>query len=176
MTMMPAPAKLLLWVFLLLPMAACNGGGESKKADCNTLVTETQSVCMDMMRRGLDVRCDTYLMAVKMAMRQSEGDLFDIGEDNQGAANSFCAVYVKKLRKDRKKHDGSMQAKGKQGPKCTALADRFESECLPKLGKQPLSSKCGSISTSFKMLNTKQFSPKQKENMCAVYNKQTAAN
>lgn len=164
--------KSLFWICLLLPVVACSTANDAKQANCDALVTETESACIDMLRRGLDVRCGTYLMAVDMAMKQASGNLFDAGDSNQSAADSFCAIYVDKLRLDRKKHDASMHAEGQQGPQCTALADQFEEQCVPNLGKEKLPSKCRSITTSFTTLNAKKLPQEQRETLCKIYSTQ----
>lgn len=167
-----ARAKPLFWIYLLLSVAACSAADNAKQATCDTLVEETQSACMDMLRRGLNVSCGKYLMAVDMAMDQASGNLFDTGDDNASTANSFCSVYVDKLRADRKKHDVSMHAQGQAGPKCTALADRFETQCIPNLGKEKLAGACKTITTSFAMMNSKKLPQEKQETLCSVYDAQ----
>lgn len=142
-------AKSTFWIGLLLTIAACSAADDAKQANCDTLVTETRATCMDMIRRGLDVSCNKYLIAIDTAMGQASGSLFDIGDDNESTVHSFCSIYVGKLREDRNEHADSMQAKGQTAPECTALADRFDTSCMANLGKEPLPGKCTNVARTF---------------------------
>lgn len=161
-------AKPIFWIYLLLPIAACSAADGAKQANCETLVEETKATCLDMIRRGLDVSCNTYLGAVATAMKQASGDLFDTGDatTDQSSADSFCSTYVGKLRKDRDAHADSMQAADAAGPKCTALADRFESHCLANLGSEPLPSGCKGVARSFMMRSAAR--PSAQQQLCTI--------
>lgn len=154
-------ARSVFWLLLLMPVTACSAADNAEKANCDTLISETSAACTDMISRGLDVSCNTYLGAVKTAMKQAGGDLFDVGEANQKTANSFCAIYVEKLRKDREESDGSMLSKDESDAQCVALAERFDTSCMTNLGKEPLPGKCKSVARTFVMGTTKQMSQEQ---------------
>lgn len=149
-------ARSVFWMLLLVPVAACSAADNTEQASCDTLVSETRTACTDMISRGLNVSCNTYLGAVKTAMKQAGGDLFDVGEANQQTANSFCAIYVEKLRKEREENDGSMNSKGESNAQCVALAERFDASCMATLGKSPLPAKCKNVGRTFMMGATKQ--------------------
>ena len=144
-------ARSVVWISLLLPMAACGAAPDSQQANCDTLVTDTRAACMDMIRRGLDVSCNTYLMAIGTAMDQASGNLFEVGDANQSAADSFCATYVDKLREDRDENADSMHPQDQTGPECSALAERFESRCMANLGKTALAGECKNAARAFAM-------------------------
>lgn len=135
---------------LILPITVFAADG-TEQANCDTLVAETGTACMDMISRGLDVSCNTYLGAVGMAMDQADGNLFDVGDANKDTANRFCATYVKKLRKDRKANNHTMLGKSEVGPECAALAERFDARCITGLGKEKLSGKCKNVARTFTM-------------------------
>lgn len=141
----------VFWISLLLSLAACSTASDSQQANCDTLVTQTRAVCMDMIRRGLDVSCNTYLGAVGTAMDQASGNLFDVGDANQSTADSFCSTYVDMLREDRDEQADSMHAQDQAGPECTALAERFDTRCMANLGKAPLADGCRNIARTFAM-------------------------
>lgn len=155
----------VFWMFLLLPVAVCSAADNAEQAGCDTLVSETSTACKDMISRGLNVSCNTYLGAVKTAMKQAGGDLFDVGEANQETADSFCAIYVEKLRKERDEHDESMHSKDESDGQCVALAERFDASCMVNLGKVQLPGKCKNVARTFVMGATKQMPQKQ---VCTV--------
>ncbi|MBU2874277.1 hypothetical protein [Marinobacter salexigens] len=155
-------ARSVFLACLMLPIAAFGADEDAaSQANCDTLVSETRAACTDMISRGLNVSCNTYLGAIKTAMKQAGGDLFDIGEANQETANSFCAVYVEKLSKEREANDGNMHSKDASDSQCRALAERFETNCIANLGKVPLPSQCQNVARTFVMGTTKKMSPKQ---------------
>lgn len=155
----------LFWISLLLPLVACSVDDDAKQANCDALVTETRAACLDMISRGLDVSCNTYLGAVGTAMKQADGSLFDAGDANESTADSFCSTYVDKLREDRDEHADSMHGQDQAGPKCTALANRFETQCLADLGKEPLPGKCKRVGSSYLSITASQLSPGK---LCSV--------
>lgn len=144
-------AKPVFFMGLLLMVTACSAEKEVKEANCDALITETRTACVDMVRHGLDVSCNTYLMAVNTAMDQANGDLYDIGDSNKIAANALCSSYVEDLREDRKENAGSMQEPDQVGSDCAALADQFETHCMANLGKEPLADGCRNVARTFAM-------------------------
>lgn len=169
MAMIRTPARRALCASLLFSLAACGPDSEARRASCDTLVTETRATCMDMIRRGLDVSCNTYLGAIDTAMDQASGNLFDVGDANQSAAGSLCSTYIDKLREDRDKNAGSMRPKAEVGPKCAALAGRFETRCMANLGKEPLPGKCKNVARTFLMGASRQI---PREKLCLIAGRQ----
>lgn len=169
MAMILLQARRAFWVCLLFSLAACGPDSEVKQANCDTLVTETRATCMAMIRRGLDVSCSTYLGAIGTAMDQASGNLFDVGDANQSTAAALCSTYVDKLREDRDEHASSMLPQDKAGPKCSALAERFETRCMVNLGKEPLPGKCKNVARTFLMGASRQI---PREKLCSVAGRQ----
>lgn len=169
MAIILAQTKRALCACFLFSLAACGPDSAVTQASCGTLVTETRTTCMDMIRRGLDVSCSTYLGAIETAMDQASGNLFDVGDANQSTAGSFCSTYVDKLREDRDEHASSMHPQGEAGPRCTALAQRFEAHCMANLGKEPLPRECKNVVRTFAMAASRQVS---REKLCPLAGRQ----
>ena len=165
MPILIARLKPVFWTALLLALAGCSSATDARQASCDTLVMQTRAVCLDMIRRGLDVSCNSYLGAVATAMKQADGSLFDVGEANVSAADSFCSTYVDKLRDDRDEHADSMQAKDQTGPECNALAERFDTRCMANLGKQALPGQCKNVGRTFMMGATRKV---PQEQLCSL--------
>ena len=107
---------------------------------------------MDMIRRGLDVSCSTYLGAIGTAMDQASGNLFNVGDANQSAAGSLCATDVEKLREDRSQEHA---VTGQRRP-CSALAECFETRCMANFGEESLPGKCENVARTFLMGTSRQ--------------------
>lgn len=160
-------ARPIFCICLLVLIAACSSDDNVELAACDTLVSETRTACLDMVGRGLDISCNTYLGAIDTAMEQAGGNLFDTGSaaTDKSSAYAFCSTYVDKLRKDREAHADSMHAQEKSSSTCTALVDRFEEKCMANIGKEPLPGKCKNVARTFVMGAARQ---RPQEQLCSL--------
>lgn len=164
--------RLLLFAMTMFPLMLVvftySSNSYAKQSSCEILITETRSACMDMARQNLNFSCSKYLMVVNMAMDQADGNLFDVGSDNESTANSFCQIHVDKLRNERKKNENSDLITEQSGPACSALADHFDTQCMLGLGKEKLSRKCKTIGKTFENFNLKQLPQETRETLCSI--------
>ena len=151
------------------PSPAAIAINSSGGANCKAYVAAVRTVCLDSVTRGLDVSCDSQLVAVDMVQTQAAGTLFDVGSGSANAkvAESACASFLKSLQRKRQRKDAGMHAESGAGPKCNALAEKLDSTCLRDLGKQPIPDKCRSAT---RMLNA--LSSQPAENRCAMAEQQ----
>lgn len=136
-------------LLMSLAIVACGFANEAAASGCKAYVEQTRNACLEMIRRGLDVSCKQQVLAIEMAMRQAQGNLFDAGSSgaNQRVAESICSSHLHDLRAARAVNQASMLPKGAAGPHCSALAVQIDAGCLSKLGKAPLARGCKSAMT-----------------------------
>lgn len=165
-------ASLILSLFVFAGCSAGDGDGiapavsnsaqagtatdSNRGGNCKAYMAEVRKVCLDSITRGLDMSCDSQLIAVDMVQTQAAGALFDAGSETSNAkvAESVCASYLKSLQKKRQRKDTGMHAENGAGPTCNALAEKLDTTCLRNLGQQPIPDNCRSATRMFNALTS----------------------
>jgi hypothetical protein len=72
------------------------------------------------------------LQGIKVAADQAGGKLFDLGPDNQKAADANCRIHLGKVEKGKAKAEGAPAIEW--GAECTKYIAEYDEACLAKLG------------------------------------------
>ena len=125
--------------------SAAAGAGEPAKAEppaepCKALVGATQTACRHQLHTGAETGCLMALMGIKTAAEQAGGQLFDLGPDNQKAADANCGIHLDKVLE---KYEAVKDApKVSWGPECTKYVAQYDETCLATLGQKDRDASC----------------------------------
>lgn len=107
---------------------------------CKALANATQEACRHELNTGARTGCMMALTSIGVASEQAGGQLFDLGPDNQRAADVSCRSQLKTVQK---KHAKVKDAPAVNwAPTCAKYIKKYDETCLANLGTKDRDATC----------------------------------